>query len=368
MDIIGIICEYNPFHNGHKYHIDKIKELYPNSLIVLVLNGYFLQRGEVSILNKEDKTKISLENNIDLVVEHPFVFASNSADIFAESAITILNHLGVNKIIFGSETNDIDLLKNIAKLQLEDNFNEKVKENLKTGINYPTALNKSLGIDFNSPNDLLGVSYIKAIIQNKYNIEPIAIQRTNNYHDTTSNDTIISASNIREKLNNNLNVQKYTDYQHLIQNTNEELLFNLLKYKINTERNLNRFLSVDEGIEYKLIKEINKVSSIDQLITKVKSKRYTYNRIRRMLIHILIGLTKEDKEIVEIDYVKILGFNKKGQKHLKKVNKESNILISRKVSEDNLIQQYELRASLIYDLLTNNNTYEFEYNNKPIIK
>lgn len=368
MEIIGIICEYNPFHNGHKYHIDKIKELYPDSLIILVLNGYFLQRGEVSILTKEQKTNISLENNIDLVVEHPFVFASNSADIFAESAMTILNHLGVSKIIFGSESNDIDLLTKIASLQLEDTFNEKVKSHLKTGINYPTALNKSLEIDINTPNDLLGISYIKAILKNKFKIESITIKRTNSYHDITSDDQIISASNIREKLKNKLNVNKYTNYEHLIQNINDELLFNLIKYKINIAKNLNKYLTVDEGIEYKLIKEINKVKDISELITRIKSKRYTYNRIKRMLIHILIGLTKEDKNDLKIEYIKVLGFNKKGQKYLNKINKNSAILITRKISENYLAQKYELKASIIYDLLSNNKTYQYEINNKPIIK
>ncbi|MDD2208628.1 MAG: nucleotidyltransferase family protein, partial [Bacilli bacterium] len=165
MEIIGIICEYNPFHNGHSYHINKIKDLYPNSLIILVLNGYFLQRGEVSILSKEDKVKIALDNNVDLVIEHPFVYASNSADIFAESAVAILNQMGAQKLIFGSESNDIDYLTKSAQEQLNDKFNNKVKEYLKTGVNYPTALNKSLSTKLNSPNDLLGVAYIKAILK-----------------------------------------------------------------------------------------------------------------------------------------------------------------------------------------------------------
>ncbi|NLL01929.1 MAG: nucleotidyltransferase [Mollicutes bacterium] len=368
MDVIGIICEYNPFHNGHKYHIDKIKELYPDSLIILVLNGYFLERGEVSVLTKEDKTKIALENNIDIVLEHPFVFGSNSADIFAESSVIMLNHLKVNKIIFGSESNDIETLTKIAKMQLEEDFHQKVKEHLKKGINYPTALNKSLDTELNTPNDLLGVAYIKAILKNNFDIKPITIKRTNSYHDIKSNNSIVSASNIRTKFKNKQSVDKYTSYAHLIQNINEELLFKLLKYKILTEPNLNKYLSIDEGIEYKLIKEINNASSVEELIMKVKSKRYTYNRIRRMLIHILIGLTKEDKNQIDLEYIKVLGFNKKGQEYLKKHKKDSSIPITRKISTEYLAQRYELKASLLYDLLTENNTYEFELKNKPIIK
>ncbi len=368
MEIIGIICEYNPFHNGHAYHIQTIKKMYPDSLIVLVLNGYFLERGEVTIINKEDKTKIALENNIDIVLEHPFVFASNSADIFAESAIKLLQLIGCGKVIFGSESNDLELLTKIAKIQLEDDFHNQVKTHLKSGINYPTALNKSIGIDINTPNDLLGIAYIKAILKNDFNIEAITIQRTNNYHDILGNEAIISATNIREKVRNNTNVQKYTNYSHYFQNINEELLFKLLKYKINTEQDLSKYLTVDEGIEYRLTKIINTVNSLDELINKTKTRRYTYNRIRRMLIHILIGLTKEDKNKLDIEYLKVLGFNKKGQNYLNRIKNELSVPISRKIESTYLAQQYELKAAIIYDMLTNSNAYLYEINNRPIIK
>ncbi|MDD2505581.1 MAG: nucleotidyltransferase [Bacilli bacterium] len=368
MEVIGIICEYNPFHYGHKYHINKIKELYKDSLIILVLNGYFLQRGDASILTKEDKVKIALENNIDLVVEHPFIFASNSADDFAESAITILNHLKVNKIIFGSESNNIDLLVKIAKEQLSDTFNQKLKENLKKGISYPTAVNNSLSTSINLPNDLLGISYVKSIIKNNFNIKPITIKRTNDYHDLNSNEKIVSASNIREKYKNNVNVDKYTNYKHLFQKINEALLFNLLKYKISTDHDLSLFLTVDEGIEYKLIKEIKKSDNLKDFINNVKSKRYTHNRIKRMLVHILTGLTKQDKYNTNIEYIKVLGFNQNGSDHLNHLRKISTIPIKRKIEETYLAQKYELKAALIYDLLTGSNAYYYESQNKPTKK
>ena len=165
MDIIGVITEYNPFHNGHIYHINKIKELYPNSIIILALNGYFLERGEISIMTKEEKTKMALDYGINLVVEIPFIYGSNSADTFAECGVRILDSLGVNKIVFGSESNDVSLLTEIAKNQLNDNFNKLLKTELKSGTNYPTALSKALNTSVSSPNDLLGISYIKAIIK-----------------------------------------------------------------------------------------------------------------------------------------------------------------------------------------------------------
>lgn len=364
MEIIGIICEYNPFHNGHMYHLNKIKEMYPDSLIVLILNGYFLQRGEISILTKEDKVRIALENNVDIVCELPFVFGSQSADTFAEASTVMLKHLGCNKLIFGSELDDIDTLTKVAEMQLDVDFNKKVLSSLAEGNNYPTALNKSLGVNINTPNDLLGISYIKSIIKNKLKIEPISIKRTNDYHDTISNEEIVSASNIREKVKNNLDVKKYTNCSKYFKILNEELLFNILKYKIITDNNLDSYLTVDEGIENKLKKEINNSNSVEELIERVKSKRYTYNRIQRMLMHILIGLTKDDRKTLYIEYIKVLGFNDNGQKYLK--NLKSSIPIERKISDDYLAQKYELKASLIYDLLTGSDTIDYELNNKPI--
>ena len=115
MQIIGIICEYNPFHNGHLYHLKKIKEMYPDSLIILVLNGYFLERGEISILSKEDKTKVALEMGIDVVVELPFVFGSQSADTFANKSIAILENLKCDYVAFGSESANVEILEKISE-------------------------------------------------------------------------------------------------------------------------------------------------------------------------------------------------------------------------------------------------------------
>ena len=166
MEKIGIIAEFNPFHNGHKYLIDKVKKLYNDSIIIVVLSSSFMQRGEISILNKWDKTNICLDNNIDLVVELPFVFATQSADIFAKGAIQILKNLKVDKLVFGSESNNIDNLITIANTELfNKDFSSLVKINLNNGDNYPTALAKAIkvlnNIEINKPNDLLGISYIK---------------------------------------------------------------------------------------------------------------------------------------------------------------------------------------------------------------
>ena len=371
MKIIGIICEYNPFHNGHLYHFKKIKEMFPDSMIILVLNGYFTERGELSIINKENKTTIALEYGIDLVLELPFVFGTQSADIFASISITILEQFKCDYVIFGSESNDINMLNKIVDYTInnKDKYNKDIKSYLNKGINYPTALAKSLNIDFEfNSNDLLGISYIKAIKENNYKIKPMTIKRTNNYLDIASNDDIISASNIRSKLNNNIDIQKYIpNYnKEYINNINLNNCFHLLKYKIITDKDLSIYLDVSEGIEYRLKKVVNECNNIEDLINKTKSKRYTYNKIRRMLIHILIGLTKEDVINLKLDYIRVLGFNNIGKDYLNNIR--NDLLTNTNINKNSLVYQYELKTSIIYDMITNDNTIVFERKSKPIIK
>ena len=201
MQKIGIICEYNPFHNGHIYHIKKIKEMYPDSIIVLVMSGNIVQRGEFSILDKWVKTEIAL-NYVDLVVELPSIFTIQSADGFSYGAITILKNLNVDTIVFGTETFDVDDLIKIAKVQKKKEFAKLTKSYLDKGINYPTALSKATykltNIKIEKPNDLLGLSYVKELIDT--NIKPITIKRTNDYHSKKANSKIASATSIRENL------------------------------------------------------------------------------------------------------------------------------------------------------------------------
>ena len=170
MKAVGIIAEYNPFHNGHSYQIQEIKKMFPEYPIIVVMSGNFTERGEPAIVNKWDRTKVALQNGVDLVVELPFPFATASADLFARGAITILNALQISHLAFGSETNDLKALQKVARIQIHnETFDQKVKEVLKTGISYPKALatvTKELtGYEIGSPNDILGISYLKEIIK-----------------------------------------------------------------------------------------------------------------------------------------------------------------------------------------------------------
>ena len=379
MHKIGIICEYNPFHNGHLYQIKKIKETYKDSLIIVCLSSCFMQRGEASILNKWDKTRLAIESGVDLVLELPFAFATQYQDIFAKGALTILNHLKIDTLVFGSECNDIELLKNLASIQLKDDgYNHLVKRYLDLGLNYPTSLSKSLfditGVKLDKPNDLLALAYIKEIIKNNYDIEPFSIRRTSDYHNSNLDSDIVSASTIRKLLKDGVNVNNYLPYNiyDYLSEIDEDKYFALLKYQIiNNIDCLDKFQTVDEGIENRIIKYINMVNSKEELILKVKSKRYTYNKINRMFTHILTNFTKEDAKNLEIEYLRVLGFNTRGKNYLNKIKKEIGIpIINKYIPNMYKSLDIEFRVSLIYSLILKDKGDDFlkrEYRNKPVI-
>ncbi len=370
MKAVGIICEYNPFHNGHIYHIEQTKKMFPNHILILVLNGYFLQRGEVSCLSKEDKVNFALEYGCDIVLELPVVYGTQSADTFAEKSVEILHHFKVSDLVFGSERDNAELLMKMAQIQLTPNFSEQLKRHLGQGLNYPTSLSKAMNLDFlvQEPNDLLGISYAKAILKNHYNIKIHTILRTNQYHDTTSNQGIISASNIRQKFSNNESILEFVPTKVLdcYKKVDTHLLFSLLKSKILTDHHLEYYLTVDEGIENRLKKEILKAENLEEFIKRIKTKRYTYNRLHRMIIHILLGLTKEINETLELDYIHVLGFSTSGQNYLNKIKK--NIIIPLKPKLSSTLYDFEKKAAFFYEILTNSQVQCFELLNKPIQK
>jgi len=376
MKIIGLIAEYNPIHLGHIYQLTKIKELYPNSLIILITNGSFTQRGNISIINKWDKAKICLNNNIDLIIELPFAYATQSADIFAKGALKILNHLKIDTLIFGSESDNIENLKEIVHTQLNNpNYSNLVKKYLDQGLNYPTAMSKSLqallGYTINEPNDLLGVSYIKEIVINNYPIKPICIKRIGSYHETKVNSNIISASLIRtlylqqKKIDNH--IPQNTE-QYLYKNLSNENYFQYLKYKILTTKDLSIYQTVEEGIENRIKKAINYSNTWEELIQNIKTKRYTYNKINRMLIHILTSFTKEEaNNNINIDYIRLLGFSINGQKYLNTIKKQLTLpIITTYKKNFSSLLDLELRATSIYYLPIDNSLLKKEFTQKPV--
>ncbi len=377
MKSVGIICEYNPFHNGHIYHIEKVKELFPDYTIILVMSGNFTQRGEVSIIDKWQKTDIALDY-VDLVVELPFVFSVQAADIFAHGAISILKNLNVEAIVFGTESLDTISLTRIKEAQEDEKFDVLVKSYLDQGYNYPTSLSKAVfdltKIKIENSNDLLGLSYIKEL--DNTNINAITIKRTTNYLNKEIEGRITSATSIRESIKNNEDIKKYVPlktYKYLQKNThfNSEY-FDCLKYKIISELDhLNIYLNVDEGMENRIKKYIFESNTLEEFISNLKTKRFTYNKINRMLINILCGFTKEDtKKYKNPEYIRVLGFNKKGQSYLKEIKKIPKLPIITKYTNKYEMLNLEMKVSYIYYLNEKDkvNLTLMEYKHKPIVK
>lgn len=378
---VGIIAEYNPFHNGHLYHLEETKKMFPDYYIVLVMSGNFTQRGDVSIINKWDKTEIALNYGVDLVVELPFVFATQGADIFAKASIEILNSLDVDYLVFGSESNDIKKLTTLAEAQTNNKkYDNLVKVYLSDGTNYPTALSKALtditGIKIDKPNDILGITYIREIIRQKSQIKPFTIKRNNDYNAKELEDFYTSATSIRYALKNNSDVSNVVP-EYTNRFLNKKLMFiddyfNLLKYNIMINNNLDLIQTVDEGIHNRIKKYITTSKSLDELILKVKTKRYTYNKLNRMFTHILCNFTKEEaSKFNSIEYIRVLGFNNNGRLILKDVKDNIDIPIITNFSDiKSSMLDIEFRTTCAYASILNEQDkikmIESEYKNYPI--
>lgn len=373
MRVVGIVAEYNPFHYGHLYQIRKVKEMYPDSIIIAIISTNYTQRGGFSLINKWDKTRICLNYGIDMVVELPTLYTTQGADMFAYGAISILNMLHIDTLVFGMECDDVEYLIKAAKTQINNSkYDELVQKYLLTGVNYPTALGNALkemiGYTTDKPNDLLAISYIKEIIKNNYKIVPVGIKRTNDYHGKEIKSSIVNASLIRDMLDKNMDVSKYVPIEtyKCLNMKNFENGYLLLKYNIsNNENRLYEYLTVDEGIENRILKYYKDCDNWCELVNLIKTRRYTYNKVNRMLMHILLNIKKidNDKEI----YLRVLGFNDIGRNYLKQIKKDIDVINTCKQGINKALD-IEINATYIYSLVTGDNSLiEREYKNKPII-
>lgn len=380
MKVLGLVVEYNPFHNGHMYHIEKAKKLVQPDVTIVVMSGNFVQRGEPAIVDKWTRTAVALQHGIDLVVELPFAFAVQSADYFANGAIQILHHLHVTDLVFGSESGDINLFKEIAYTikDKEETYNVLIQSFMKQGYRYPDACNQALSSLLNksitTPNDLLGLAYVKEVIKNHYPMNLHCITRTNNFHSTTV-QKISSATAIRQALKEKKDITKQLPNKEVYQEpVFLEELFPLLKYKILTTsaKELRNLHLVEEGLENLLLKNIVHVNTMDEYINTLTSKRYTRSRIQRMIIHILMNNHKiEVLKAMHLEYIRILGMTKIGKEYLHDVKKRIDIpLVSKFKGHQYPALDLEFKANKLYSLLTmkTNETIKKEYSQIPIIK
>lgn len=383
MNLTGIITEYNPFHLGHEFHLKNAKKDTNCDGVVCVMSGNFMQRGNPAIMDKWTRAKIAVLNGVDLVLELPLIYSLSSAEDFAYGGVKILNSLNcINNIYFGSESGDISTLKEIAHtLYYEpEDYKKFLKSDLDLGLPFHkarvNALNKVVkDLDIknilSNSNNILAIEYIKALIKLNSSITPFTLKRKgSNYNDTDLSNTFSSATSIRETLKSKNNLEDIKDsitlstYKELNKLYNEkydfvfeEDLFPYLKYKLITKGNdLNKIEDINEGLDNKILKEILSSNSLDELILKSKSKRYTYTKISRILSKFFIGVedynTKSLKEN-DIKYIRPLAFNEKGASILKHIKKNADINIITKVPkhiEDDMLK-LDLLSTKAYSIL-----------------
>ncbi|WP_249030046.1 nucleotidyltransferase [Tannockella kyphosi] len=380
MKIVGLITEYNPFHYGHLHHIQEARKITKADQIIVVMSGNHVQRGEVAIIDKWSRTRVALEHGVDLVIELPFVYAIQSADYFAQGAVDLLHKAGCTDIVFGSESGDIQSLYDIAYCIKENKpkYDQLIKAAMETGIRYAEACNQALSSLLNksivTPNDLLGLSYVKAVVDNNFPIQMHCIQRTNDFH-SQEIQQISSASAIRNALKTNQDIEHTLPNSQLYKNElfYFEQYFPLLKYKLLTtsSNELKQLHLVEEGIENQLLKKIQDASNMEQFVTSLTSKRYTRGRIQRMIIHILMNNTSKEIELAKnVDYLRILGMNDNGKKYLNKIKKDCKYtLVSTFSSHKHPALEIEMKATKLMSCISSNPTsiIESEYKNIPIM-
>ena len=348
--VLGIIAEYNPFHNGHLYHLLKSKEKVNADCTVAIIGGNFTQRGESSLIDKWTKAEMAIANGVDLVIELPTLYSISSAENFADGAIKILNSLKiVDTLSFGAETEDLNKLNIIANILHNEpkEFKLILEEKLSKGISFPRAREEALiqylndssySTILSSPNNILGIEYLKALKKHKSKIQPISIKRKDAGHLTLDyNGEVTSATAIRNLIKNNdtkrakkfLTPASYTILMDEIKNghfvQDISLFENIIIYNLRnmTLTEISNLPDVSEGLENLIKKAANSCNTIDEFINIVSSKRYTETRIRRILLYSLLKISKKDMNLSKkiTPYVRVLGFNEKGKKLVSQISK-----------------------------------------------
>ncbi len=375
--LIGTVCEYNPFHYGHKYNLDKAKRHFNADYTVCVMSGSFVQRGDVAIYDKWSRAECAVKYGADLVLELPVYYTMQSAKNFCFGGVKVLNSVGADFLTFGSECGDIDFLKSVAdviKCEPEP-FKETLKEELKKGVGYPSAIQKAikgtLGCDYTlSPNDSLAVNYLIAIDELKSNIVPFTIKRENSYHDTLPGEEFASATAIRNMIFNNENHEKYAPLcdapTHSIKNI-ESLILGYLR--ISTAEAFKNITGIEDGLDLRIIECAKKSGTLEQFYKNLSTKRYTDHRLRRAVLSCIMGINKS----YTMDYIRPLAFNRNGAKILSDLKKNCPLTIISKTadfkpSKDSMFN-LDIKATDIASLCSEDESGRFagkDYTKSPI--
>lgn len=370
-----IISEYNPFHFGHLYHLNESISQTDTDFKVAIISGNFVQRGEPSIINKWEKAKVALSAGFDLVLELPTLYAISSAENFANGSIKIADQIGSNYISFGTESGDLEKLKKLSSLinKNEKEYITNVKEKIAEGFSYPKSqelvIDKMFGNEFLGvckPNNILGLEYLKSLNAISSNITPITVKRDLDKSSSSDVRALLRTSGFKiEDLKNSIPDFSYEVLAEDIENRNAVLSLKAFEkeiiYILRTIDNekLKNIPDVPENMLSNLKKIACSTNSLDELITALKNKSITQARIQRILLYILLGITKSDMELSKriTPYVRVLGMSENGKKMLSDISKDINVITSVKAFEktcddSDLLRMLEIdkKATDIYTL------------------
>ena len=356
--VTGIICEYNPLHMGHKKQLDLIRRADPAGSIVCLMSGNFVQRGMPAIVDKMVRAKAAVENGADLVLELPVTGALSSAEGFGAMGVRILSPI-CDSLCFGAETNDKNLLTELAQALLSEEFSTKLKEELETGRSFPAARQGALekmGFDaqvITSPNNILAVEYCKAILAQGSKMMPMPILREGNYHDTEADQDNPSATAVRKLMEEGGAWQDFVppsdDLEkatiHTMQAGEKAIL---AKLRSMTDEEFKALPYGSEGLWRKLMHAVRENATLDDIITATKSKRYTRTRIDRMIMCAFLGITQQMLDD-QVPYVRVLAFNDRGRQILKTAKEDCRFVNIGEVIDDPY-QSLENRCGTLYGL------------------
>lgn len=353
MKIFGIIVEINPLHNGHIHFIKEAKKIAQSNPLICITSGNFVQRGEVSCLNKFTKAQLLIDLGVNLVIELPFVLANQGGEFFAYNSVKLLDKLQITDLIFGSESNDIALIAQNANLFTKNSFEAGVNSNLQNL----------------KSNDILGISYMRAIKTLNPDITCHTVQRINNaYNDLNLNSSSIqSATAIRQAYRNNESIADYlpiTSQQNIV-DINDDLLYNILKVNLRNCLGNNDiiYLSEQNQLLRKLEKYINNYSTISELCNGARDKNNSKYKLQRVCMNVILNIY--DGDYNNISYLRVLAVDSNSTALLRCVDEP--YFLNLKTNTTNEIAKIELRASQLFDLVTNSTTYNQEFN-KHIMK
>jgi predicted nucleotidyltransferase len=380
MKATGVVVEYNPFHNGHLHHLRETRIASGADVVVAVMSGHFLQRGEPALVSKWARTRMALEAGVDVVIELPYCFATQHAEIFSRGAISLLDSIGCESFCFGSEDGDIDTFEKTV-LFIEANrerYNTYIRRFIQDGMSYPSALAKAfqtLGngdsvIDLSKPNNILGFHYMEARNQIHSTLKAYTITReAAGYHDQHfSSPSIASATSIRKSIfssEGDHNIDSYLPSTSVSQLTQYQLEYGgfhrwenywtILQYKLlaSSREELKDIYEIEEGIENRMRECVKTSTSFKEFMTKLKTKRYTWTRLQRMLLHILTNTRKEEMRSRHISpsYIRLLGMNKTGREFIHSKKKEMPLPLISKLSSANQSEiELDVRAAEIFSL------------------